>query len=299
MNRQEIEQKLLQTGMFLENKYFNAYIDLIIQNATTAVQEGKTQKHHILQRKWFDYQNLKIDSTKANLVNLLFKDHILAHYYLCKCTTAWLAKANTVTLINMTSMRKSKSAVESIIDELDEFQAEYERLWKSCWINQMPKDELFNFYIKENHTKEETAQHFDCCIACIDRWLARYGLMKTQTQHREPIDPELLYDLYINKNYTLAALGKFFNASTGKIKYVLRENNIKKGLNLDRTARRRISLSKEEFYDMYITQNMSIADMAAMLNVSRGCIKHYIILYDAHKTDRWLISEAIKKGKTK
>lgn len=45
----------------------------------------KTQLHHIIPRKYYTYNKLEINNSRENLVNLLYKDHILAHYYLALC----------------------------------------------------------------------------------------------------------------------------------------------------------------------------------------------------------------------
>lgn len=40
----------------------------------------------MLPKCYFISKGLNIDNSKENLVNLLYKDHILGHYYLCLCT---------------------------------------------------------------------------------------------------------------------------------------------------------------------------------------------------------------------
>ena len=48
------KQKLLETGLFIENNYFDSYIKLIEANSDTKRQTFKTQKHHIIPTTAYD-----------------------------------------------------------------------------------------------------------------------------------------------------------------------------------------------------------------------------------------------------
>jgi len=78
-----MKNKLKKLKGIIINKYFRKYCDLILKNKNTPDIKFKTQKHHIIPKFYFKTNNLEIDNSKENLVNLLYKDHILAHYYLC------------------------------------------------------------------------------------------------------------------------------------------------------------------------------------------------------------------------
>lgn len=79
------KRELIESNQFEDNKYLDLYCDLIKSNKKREKEIYKTQKHHIIPRCYFKYNNLEIDDSQENLVNLLYKDHILAHYYLCLC----------------------------------------------------------------------------------------------------------------------------------------------------------------------------------------------------------------------
>lgn len=83
---QELKLKLLNIGYFINNEYLDKYCELIINNLNTKKERPKTQSHHIIPVSYFKISKLSIDNSKENRVNLLYKDHILAHYYLCLCT---------------------------------------------------------------------------------------------------------------------------------------------------------------------------------------------------------------------
>ena len=86
MTQQEIKVKLLNTNYFIDNEYLDKYCELIELNKDTKKERPKTQSHHIVPVSYFKLSKLPIDNSKENRVNLLYKDHILVHYYLCLCT---------------------------------------------------------------------------------------------------------------------------------------------------------------------------------------------------------------------
>lgn len=81
-----LKQKLLDLKLVKDNEYLDKYIKLIELNKETKREKFKTQKHHIIPKYYYKYNNMVINNSKENLVNLVYKDHILAHYYLYKCS---------------------------------------------------------------------------------------------------------------------------------------------------------------------------------------------------------------------
>ena len=71
-----LKQKLLNTGLFLDNEYLDEYINLVLSNNITV---GYTEKHHILQRNYFKKSNLPVDNSPDNLITLSYCDHCKAH----------------------------------------------------------------------------------------------------------------------------------------------------------------------------------------------------------------------------
>ena len=74
-----LKEKLLQLNVFEDNEYLDLYVSLIQSNIYTEKQKFKTQRHHIIPRCFYRLHNMDIDNSTKNIVNLLFKDHILAH----------------------------------------------------------------------------------------------------------------------------------------------------------------------------------------------------------------------------
>ena len=90
-----LKEKLLKTGYFIDNEYLANYIKLV-ENYTT--DKLYTEKHHILQRAYFELNGLEVDNSKANIVKLAYADHCKAHWLLYWCTKSVLRNANAWTI---------------------------------------------------------------------------------------------------------------------------------------------------------------------------------------------------------
>lgn len=69
---------------FKHNKFFYKYIKLIEKNPYTKNKKKGFQNHHIIPKCFYKLNNIEVDNSYNNLCTLSFKDHILAHYYICK-----------------------------------------------------------------------------------------------------------------------------------------------------------------------------------------------------------------------
>ena len=98
-----LKQKLLNTGLFLDNEYLDEYINLVLSNNITI---GYTEKHHILQRNYFKKNGLPLDNSPDNLITLSYCDHCKAHWLLYFCTTGYLKKANEASIRYIVEMYK-------------------------------------------------------------------------------------------------------------------------------------------------------------------------------------------------
>lgn len=87
-----LKTRMLYLGIFENNQYLEAYCNLIERNKNTPKIPFQTQQHHIFPRFLYKDANVELDNTKFNLVNLEYKDHILAHYYLCLCSVRFIYK---------------------------------------------------------------------------------------------------------------------------------------------------------------------------------------------------------------
>ena len=85
----ELKEKLIALNIVEDNEYLNKYLSIITNNTKTLRLKYKTQKHHIIPRAVFTHNKERLDNSESNIVNLEYKDHILAHYYLYMCAIGW------------------------------------------------------------------------------------------------------------------------------------------------------------------------------------------------------------------
>ena len=118
-----LKKRLLDTGYFIDNFYFEKYILLVTANASNNHATQYTESHHILQFSYFarllaantTKEKIKLRRecsktgtdtynliTKNNIVYLSFYNHCLAHYYLYFCTNGALKYDNEQAVIKMT-----------------------------------------------------------------------------------------------------------------------------------------------------------------------------------------------------
>lgn len=128
------KQFLLESGTVLENEYLDKYVNLIELNRHRNYERYKTNKHHIIPKSYFKKNKLDVDNSELNVVNLLYKDHALAHYYFALCTSykylKWDSEYALRYILNNKNFKCSESYEQerSFIESLDEFQSLYEEL---------------------------------------------------------------------------------------------------------------------------------------------------------------------------
>ena len=120
-----LKEKLLSLGCFDDNKYLDFYCSLIELNRENKKEKFKTQKHHIIPKCYFTSNGFSVDESKNNLVNLLYKDHIKAHYYLSLCSKSIIKHKMEIAFIKMINTNRFHYQ-SSDKEEFDEYQKIYE-----------------------------------------------------------------------------------------------------------------------------------------------------------------------------
>ena len=118
-----LQDKLLSTFLFENNEYFKKYVRLIEDNLITKQQKFKTQKHHIIPRIVYQLYNWDGCELKENKVNLLYKDHILAHYYLALAAKNSIFKYKMICAINfiLGNIKEHHRDIDGYVDDLKKF----------------------------------------------------------------------------------------------------------------------------------------------------------------------------------
>lgn len=167
-NREAICQTLLSTGEFFVNSYFEQYLDLMCQEDQPTIKSG-CQKHHILQRAYFKEHSLPLDNSKLNLINLLYRDHCLAHYLLYHCTKGTLHRANAYALLFLENKGIStKNLTEADCQKLQE---QAENIEVPPLIGREDLEDCL-----KTHSHLEASEEFGVSLNAITKYKRKYGL---------------------------------------------------------------------------------------------------------------------------
>ena len=142
-----IKEYFLNLGIFNDNKYLDLYVNLINNNINTRKEKFKTQQHHIIPVCYYKLNNLPINNSRQNLINLLFKNHILAHCYLVLASKENQFKYYNYAAINKLISHRDFKDVKSFIYNMEEVQLAYESSKQLLYEN----NPMFNKNIKNKH----------------------------------------------------------------------------------------------------------------------------------------------------
>lgn len=93
--KSELKTNLIATGEYGDNEYLDKYIDLLFDNQDQVYIKYQTQKHHFIPVA--NYGNTSSNTLRSHAekladadiknfkIDLLYKYHVLAHYYLSRC----------------------------------------------------------------------------------------------------------------------------------------------------------------------------------------------------------------------
>lgn len=120
----DIKSKLLELDLVEDNEYLDKYVELI-NNSTVTKQKYKTHTHHIIPRFYYTDNNLDVDNSTNNIVELYVKDHLLAHYYLFKCGKGTF-KSKNISCLSFFFDKVYLFTEEDFIYACDDYQTIYE-----------------------------------------------------------------------------------------------------------------------------------------------------------------------------
>ena len=194
-----LKQKLLNTGLFLDNEYLDEYINLVLTNNITI---GYTEKHHILQRNYFKKSGLPVDSSPDNLITLSYCDHCKAHWLLYFCTTGYLKKANEVSIRYIVEMYKVLTGKDRNKFEFNDSDFQLLQSYMTSIVN----DENSRYwteaevdYLKKNYcgygTGPKCAKYLNKPINLVNEKARLLGLSKNCPDWTEA-EIEILYKYY-------------------------------------------------------------------------------------------------------
>ena len=131
---------------FTDNEYLQKYCQVIERNRRTPVRARLTHKHHIVPKSWFKLTNSEINNELNNLVNLPYREHFLAHYYLCLCTEDPFKYANQLALMCLKSLKNKNVVDKQLLHRLPLYNYIYEDYMQKL---------KSNYKLYENFTEED------------------------------------------------------------------------------------------------------------------------------------------------
>lgn len=132
----DLKQTLVNLRGFEDNEFLEQYCTLIERHKRIPKRARVTNAHHIIPKSWFKINNYEIDNSLINLVNLPYREHVLAHYYLCLCTVGKLQYANQLAFFCLITRKKKLNVVEKqLVHNLPMYNNIYESYCKNSKIS--------------------------------------------------------------------------------------------------------------------------------------------------------------------
>lgn len=111
---------------FVDNEYLSKYVRLVEIHSNTRGRHTLTNEHHIIPRSWFKLMRKEVDNSPHNLVTLTYREHVLAHYFLCLCTKDELKFANELALIGLVNRKCLSESNRQLVKHLPLYNNIYE-----------------------------------------------------------------------------------------------------------------------------------------------------------------------------
>ena len=161
----DLKQILINYKICIDNEWLTKYVELIYNNIDSTPIKYRTQGHHVIPLYYYRWTNKnnknkgrqeleKIAAKDENnfIVNLIYTDHILAHYYLalCACNDIDLyANIKTIKFIannkfndaNISSKQYIRECLNNFINNLSLYQELYEKSMKEQ-VRFQPKEKM-------------------------------------------------------------------------------------------------------------------------------------------------------------
>ena len=189
------------------------------------------------------------------------------------------------------------------------------------------KQTLYNYYIIENHSREETLNYFNISLNRLKQLLNLYAIKKDHKLaaknnhnkqhmlgkkkyiidgqikfdynkvHSYSIKKEILFHDYIELNMTRHELAKKYNIAENQLKYYLSIYNIKKSKSLSLKNRKSTfeealkCVNKDNLISYYIDENHSREECCDHFNISMTSLKKIIKFYNLDHKDKHLVAE--------
>lgn len=118
-------ENITYKDLFIQNEYYQKYIELINSNIHSKYEKFKFNKHHIIPKIVFGINKQLVDNSVTNIVCLPITQHIMAHYYLALCTTEKYRAAMENAFFHLINSHKEMPDEIELIKKLPEYENIY------------------------------------------------------------------------------------------------------------------------------------------------------------------------------
>ena len=240
----------------LDNEYLTEYINLI---TTYTLAAGYSEQHHIIPVAYYfkkygckskcEAKRKYADKDPQNgLVQLLYKDHVKAHWLLYNCTTGYLKQANAKAYKRMLNEKYTYKFEHRLTDEeYAELQYQMDQIVQSedtaYWSAEDTKWLVENF---RNYSYAECGKHLNKTALAIQHKIYALGLTKYKMWTEDEVE-WLKTNILI---YSAKECGEYLNRPVCNVQSKLSElglTNLKpkaKGVKKEKSAK--VKLTEEE-----------------------------------------------------
>ena len=107
------------------------------------------------------------------------------------------------------------------------------------------KEEVYKYYVEENHTRDDTAKHFNCGVYALDGFCKYHNIVKCIKKPKTKLNAskEEVIEYYINQNHTQEETVRYFNCGIDALYNFLKRNNIEKPRSLVNELESKVKLN--------------------------------------------------------
>ena len=273
----DIKKELLDTGQFIENEYLFKYLNHIQIKYDNDNDNYYKNKHHIIPYHILKLKGISI-TDKKYLKTLSISDHIIAHYYLFKCSKTNEERCANINTLNLLLNKKlNKKYFELLSDE------ELINLAKA-------RDCLYSFIKETNSSKNQGKIYihkdnicrkiFPADLAIWEKQGWKKGGLKFSEEHKAKLRKKKPMSEDAKKRLKGRGAGKIKINKDGKIKTIDPES-VKKYLDLGWSKGGKKHTKEEKEHLSKIFKNRPISD--EQKKQISSTLKGYVTM---HKDDR-------------
>ena len=145
-------------------------------------------------------------------------------------------------------------------------------------LNDLNKENLYKYYIEENHSRKECLDYFNCSLSALKAMLFKERIVKNPLKSFS-ISVQDVYDYYIVQRHSLRECCEFFNCNQEIIMNKVHLMGVRKKAPKGYSS----AISSEVLYKYYIDENHTFEDTCSYFKISTGSLVSLLQKYNIHK----------------